>query len=93
MPDGEALFVDKLHPGDAYLYDDAYVLDLRTGKKRSVPNGQPLMETRGVFLSSELVWFEGDKWGVLSDVEAEDYRPNFILDLIDGQRYELISLN
>jgi hypothetical protein len=93
MPDGEALFVGKFHPGTAHLYDDAYLLDLRTGKKRSVPNHRPLMETRGVFLSSELVWFRGDIWGTVSNVEAKDYRPNYILDLTDGQRYELISLN
>ena len=93
MPDGEALFVGKFHPGTAYLYDDAYLLDLRTGKKRSVPNDRPLMETRGVFLSSELVWFVGNIGGPLSLADPTDYRPNYILDLTDGQRYELLGLN
>ncbi|MBI5825975.1 MAG: hypothetical protein HZB18_18260 [Chloroflexi bacterium] len=40
-------------------------------------------------LSSELVWLEGSLVGP----EDPSYRPHYILDLTDGQRYELLDLN
>ncbi len=90
VPGGEVLFVAKYHADNAYLFDNAYLLDLRTGEKRDVPNDPLLMATQGEFLSSELVWLGG----VFSRPEASPgYRPDYILDLNDGQRYELINLN
>ncbi|MBI5965277.1 MAG: hypothetical protein HY863_17515 [Chloroflexi bacterium] len=81
VPGGEVLFVRE---GDT---DKMYLLDLRTGKKRDVPNN-PLLLDHGVFLSSELVWLEGSLVGP----DNPNYRPNYILDLTDGQRYELLDL-
>ena len=81
MPGGEVLFV---HEGDT---DKVYLLDLRTGEKRKVPD-DPLLLDRGVFLSSELVWLEG-AW----EPDDPGYRPHYILDLTDGKRYELTDLD
>ncbi len=52
VPGGEVLFVHEGRTGKMYL------LDLRTGEKRDVPN-DPLLLDHGVFLSSELVWLKG----------------------------------
>lgn len=81
VPGGEVLFVREHRSGKMYL------LDLRTGKKRDVPN-DPLLLNHGIFLSSELVWLEGSLVGP----DDPNYRPHYILDLIDGQRYELLDL-
>lgn len=84
VPGGEVLFVRE------YRTDKMYLLDLRTGKKRDVPDDPNLPNRgRGVFLSSELVWVEG-RFAPPGDI---DYRPDYILDLTDGQHYELLGLN
>jgi hypothetical protein len=82
VPGGEVLFV---HEGDT---DKMYLLDLRTGEKRKVPD-DPFFLDHGIFLSSELVWLEGSPVGP----DNPNYRPNYILDLTDGQRYELTDLD
>lgn len=46
------------------------------------------MLDKGIFLSSELVWLEGSLVGP----DHPAYRPPYILDLTDGQRYELLTL-
>ncbi|NOT03417.1 MAG: hypothetical protein HOP27_02340 [Anaerolineales bacterium] len=81
VPNGEALFVFEGRT------DKMYMLDLRTGEKRDIPN-DPLLLDHGVFLSPELVWLEGS----FSRPESPGYRPHYILDLTDGQRYELLDL-
>lgn len=60
------------------LTDKLYLLDLHTGEKQDVPN-DPLLLDHGIFLSSELVWLEVGS-------------TQFIRDLTDGQRYELLDL-
>jgi hypothetical protein len=70
VPGGEVLFV---HEGRT---DKMYLLDLRTGEKRKVPN-DPLLLDHGIFLSSELVWLEGS----FIRPENPGYRPHYILDL------------
>lgn len=82
VPGGEILFV---HEGRT---DKMYLLDLRTGEKRKVPD-DPLLLDHGVFLSSELVWLEGSS----TQPGSSGYRPHYILDLTDGQRYELTDLD
>lgn len=82
VPGGEVLFVRE------GLTDKIYLLDLRTGEKRDVPN-DPLLLDHGIFLSSELVWLEGSLVGP----DDPNYRPHYILDLTDGQRYQLLDLN
>ncbi len=82
VPGGEVLFVQEGETGKMYL------LDLRTGEKRDLPN-DPLFLGHGVFLSSELVWLEGSLVGP----ENPSYRPHYILDLTNGQRYELLDLD
>ena len=82
MPGGEVLFV---HEGST---NKMYLLDLRTGDKRDVPS-DPLLLDQGVFLSSELIWLEGS----LVEPDNPAYRPHYILDLTDGQRYELTDLD
>ena len=82
VPGGETLFVNGRRTKDAYL------LDLRAGKKRTVPD-DPLLLDYGVFLSSELVWLEGSLVGP----DDSNYRPHYILDLTTGQRYELLDLD
>lgn len=82
VPGGEVLFVREVRTGRMYL------LDLRTGEKRRVPN-DPLLLDKGVFLSSDLVWLEGSS--VRPDKPG--YRPHYILDLSDGKRYELLDLD
>ena len=82
VPGGDVLFVREGRT------DKMYLLDLRTGEKRDVPN-DPLLLDHGVFLSSELVWLEGSPVGS----DNPNYRPNYILDLTDGQRYELTDLD
>ncbi len=81
IPGGEVLFVKEFKTGEIYL------LDLRTGEKTSVPDGQLLWD-EGVFLSSELVWLKGSPVGPGDN----GYRPHYILDLKDGKRYELVDL-
>jgi hypothetical protein len=51
VPGGEVLFVHENRPENMYL------LDLRTGEKKAVPD-DPFLLDYGVFLSSELVWLE-----------------------------------
>ncbi|MBL8050392.1 MAG: hypothetical protein JNM46_04145 [Anaerolineales bacterium] len=82
VPGGEALFVREVRTGKMYL------LDLRTGEKRKVPN-DPLLLEKGIFLSSDLVWLEGS----LVRPDKPRYRPHYILDLVDGKRYELLDLD
>lgn len=82
VPGGEVLFVHEGRTGRTYL------LDLRTGEKRWVPN-DPLLLDKGIFLSSELVWLEGSS----SKPDSPGYRPHYILDLTDGKRYELLDLD
>lgn len=81
VPGGEVLFVHEVRTGKMYL------LDLRTGEKRKVPD-DPLLLEKGIFLSSELVLLEGSR----SRLESPGYRPDYILDLNDGQRYEVLDL-
>ncbi|MBI5825974.1 MAG: hypothetical protein HZB18_18255 [Chloroflexi bacterium] len=81
VPGGEVLFVHEAKTGEIYL------LDLRTGEKKQVPD-DPLLLERGIFLSSELVWLRGSSVGP----GANGYRPHYILDLTNGQRYELLDL-
>ena len=80
VPGGEVLFV---YEGST---DKMYLLDLRTGEKRDVPD-DPLLLDHGIFLSSELVWLESN----YSEPGVPGYRPQYILDLTDGQRYELLD--
>ncbi|MBI5963534.1 MAG: hypothetical protein HY863_08690 [Chloroflexi bacterium] len=82
VPNGEALFVFEGRT------DRMYMLDLRTSEKRDIPD-DPLLLDHGVFLSPELVWLEGS----FSRLESPGYRPHYILDLNDGQRYELLELD
>ncbi len=81
VPGGELLFVHEARTGLTYL------LDLRTGEKKPVPD-DPLLLERGVFLNSEWVWLEG--YG--NSPTTPGYRPSFILDLITGKRYELVDI-
>ncbi|MBC7878339.1 MAG: hypothetical protein H7Y59_14305 [Anaerolineales bacterium] len=81
VPGGETLFVREGRTGKMYL------LDLRTGEKRAVPN-DPLLLDHGVFLTSELVWLEGS----YSQPDTSGYRTHYILDLTTGQRFELLDL-
>ncbi len=82
VPGGEVLFVREGRT------DKMYLLDLRTGEKRDVPN-DPLLLEDGIFLSSELVWLEGS----IEGPKDNNYRPHYILDLTNGQRYELLDLD
>ncbi|MBX3035698.1 MAG: hypothetical protein KF758_02185 [Anaerolineales bacterium] len=81
VPGGEVLLVRE------GLTDKLYLLDLRTGEKRTLPN-DPLLLSKGIFLSSDLVWLEGSS----SRPGSSGYRPHYILDLTDGKRYELLDL-
>jgi len=81
VPGGEVMFVRELETGKTYL------LDLRTGEKRKLPN-DPLLVDKGIFLSSELVWLVGSS----SQSTDPGYRPHYILDLENGKRYELLDL-
>lgn len=82
VPGGEVLLVGE------GLTDKTYLLDLRTGDKRDVPN-DPLLTERGVFLSSELILLEGS----IEGPGHNNYRPHYILDVTDGQRYQLLNLD
>ena len=81
VPGGEVLFVRE------YRTNKIYLLDLRTGEKKDVPNDPLLRGERVVFLSPELVWLEGS-----GRPNSPDYSPHYILDLTNGQRYELLDL-
>lgn len=71
------------------MHYKVYLLDLRTGEKRQVPNEPLLLERRGVvFLNSELVWLRGSLVGPGNN----NYRPHYVLDLTNGQKYELVDL-
>lgn len=76
---------------DVFIYegrtDKMYLLDLRTGEKRKIPD-DPLFLDKGMFLSSDLVWLEGSLVGPYNP----DYRPHYVLDLKEGKRYELLDL-
>jgi hypothetical protein len=80
VPGGEVLYVLEAKTGLTYL------LDLRTGEKKSIPD-DPLLLEKGVFLNSEWVWLEG-----YGNPTYPDYRPSFVLDLITGKRYELVDI-
>ena len=80
VPGGEFLFVRE---GRTKMY----MLDLRTRVIKKVPNSRLLLD-KGVFLSPELVWIRGSG----TPPESALYRPNFILDLTTGKRYELLDL-
>ena len=82
VPDGETLFVRE------HSSEKMYLLDLRTGEKRDIPN-DPLFLDDGIFLSSELVWLKGS----LVRPDNPNYRPHYILDLTNGKRYELTDLS
>ena len=82
VPGGEVLFV---HEGDT---DKVYLLDLRTGEKRKISDDSLLLD-HGIFLSPELVWLESG----VTDPNDPNYRPHYILDLTDDQRYELTDLD
>jgi hypothetical protein len=82
VPGGEAVFVYERRT------DKMYLMDLRTGEKRKLPD-DPLLLDKGVFLSPELVWLEGSLVGP----DDPNYRPHYILDLIEGKRYALLDLN
>jgi len=64
VPGGETLFVREVRT------DKVYLLDLRTGEKRKVPN-DPLLLEKGIFLSSNLAWLEGS----LVRPDKPGYRP------------------
>ncbi len=81
VPGGEFLFVRE---GRTKMY----MLDLRTGLRKKVPNSRLLLK-RGAFLSPELFWIQGSP---TTDPESPLYRPNYILDLVTGKRYELFDL-
>lgn len=82
VPGGELLYVNEKRTHKKYL------LDLRTGEKRDIPN-DPLFLEHGRFLSSELVWLEGNfRWP-----GSSDYRPHYLLDLTNNRRYELVDLD
>lgn len=83
VPDGETVFVLEERSGRIYL------LDLRTGEKRKVPN-DPLLVDKGVFLSSNLVWLRG--YTAPPGSTGSSTIPHYILDLTDGQRYELFDI-
>ena len=82
VPGGEVLLV-----GEGLTYK-TYLLDLHTGEKRNFPN-DPLLTERGVFLSSELIWLEGS----IEGPGDNHYSPHYILDVTDGQRYQLLDLD
>ncbi len=82
VPGGEVVFIHEERTGKMYL------LDLRTGEERDLPK-DPLLLDRGVFLSSELVWLEGSLVGP----DDPSYRPHYILDLTNGEIYELLDLD
>lgn len=82
VPGGEVVFI---YEGRT---DKMYLLDLRTGEKRKIPD-DPLFLDQGVFLSSDLVWLEGS----LVRPGEPNYLPHYILDLTDGKRYELLDLD
>ncbi|MBX3035696.1 MAG: hypothetical protein KF758_02175 [Anaerolineales bacterium] len=81
VPGGETLFVHEVRTGRMYL------LDLRTGEERKVPNDSLLLE-KGIFLNSELVLLEGSR----SRPESPGYQPDYILDLSNGKRYKILDL-
>ncbi len=79
-PDGKALFVRKVSASsNTGGLDEVYLLDLSTGEKRDVPVEDLFWMKQGKLLNSELFWW----WG----------NPDYIIDMNDGQRYELINLN
>lgn len=79
-PDGKALFVRKWNASsNTRRPDEVYLLDLRTGEKRDVPVEDLYWMEQGELVSSELFWWWVD--------------PAYIIDMNDGQRYELINLN
>ena len=82
VSDGKILFVREEKTGKIYL------LDLSTGEKKDIPIDRLILD-RGIFLSSELIWMQGSLVGP----EDPNYRPHYVLDLIDGQRYELLDLD
>lgn len=80
-------------PGGEYLFvregrTKIYMLDLRTGLIKKVPNARLLLN-KGAFLSPELFWIRGSATNFPGD---SNYRPNYILDLTTGKRYELFNL-
>jgi hypothetical protein len=81
VPGGEAVFV---YEGRT---DKMYLLDLRTGEKRKLPDN-PLLFDKGVFLNSDLIWLEGSLVGP----NNPDYGPHYIFDLRDSKEYELLNL-
>ncbi len=81
VPGGEIVFI---YEG---LTNNAYLLDLRTSEKREI-SVDPHLLMDGVFLSSQWVWLEGSR----TQPESQNYRPDYILDLKDGKRYELLDL-
>lgn len=82
IPGGDTLFVHEVRTGKMYL------LDLKTGEKRKIPN-DPFLLNRGIFLSSELALLEGS----LVRPDNSNYLPHYILDLTNGERYELLDLD
>lgn len=78
--DGEELFVIEDKTGEAYF------LNLRTGEKTPVPDGKQLWDE--VFLSPDLVWFNG----YLKPSDT-GYIAHYVLDLTDGKKYELFDLS
>ncbi len=80
VPGGEVLYVHEARTGLTYL------LDLRTGEEKPIP-GDPLLLEKGVFLNSEWIWLVG-----YGNPTYPDYRPSFVLDLITGERYELVDI-
>ena len=82
VPGGKVLFVHEQRTKREYL------LDLRTGEKRDVPD-DPLLDPYGTFLTTDLVWLKGG----LEAPSDSYYRPHYILDLINGQRYELLDMS
>lgn len=78
VPGGEFLFVHEKKT------DEIYLLDLRTGEKRQLPPGYK----GSIILSSESAWIHGSAVGP----GKNGYRSHYVLDLADGQKYELVNL-
>lgn len=83
VPGGDVLFVQEGRSGKMYL------LDLRNGEKRKVPN-DPLLVDYGVFLSSNLVWLRG--YTAPPGSTGTSTKPHYLLDMGNGQRYELLDI-
>ncbi len=90
-PSGQMLWIRELGNEEEYLLNQ-YFLDLRTGERKPVPaiiyEHFEAKYFRGKLLTPDLVWLEGS----YHQPDDVDYKPHFILDLRDGNRYPLLDL-